>query len=170
MATGGTASSPRSLNLTRRKAVGLAIAVVAILLVFLGFTWQIPVDHINTRSEIPQGLMANPVFAAVTTNTTGSIALTLQKFNYTSPDGSTVLDASSANIQVVMSPASQGNTALNMTVNMSGVNIKSPTFTGAFSTLKLTGLVIVDPQTNQLVIAMVASTSVAGILQAILGV
>jgi hypothetical protein len=34
----------------------------------------------------------------------------------------------------------------------------------------LTGYVVVDPQTNQLVTSLVATTSVAGILQAVLGV
>jgi hypothetical protein len=59
---------------------------------------------------------------------------------------------------------------LGLTVNLSGVDIKSPTFTGAFPTLKLTGFVIVNPKTDQLVLSLVASTSVASILQAILGV
>ncbi len=148
----------------------MAVAVVAILLIFLGFTWQVPVDHINERTAIPAGLMTNPVFAAVATNTTGNIGLTLQNFNYSSPDGSTKLNATSGSIQITMNPAAQGSTDLNMTLNLTGVNIKSPSFTGAFSSLKLSGYVIVDPQTNQLVISLVASTSVAGILQAVLGV
>jgi hypothetical protein len=158
------------LNLTRRKTIGLAIAVVAILLIFLGFTWQIPVDHFDEKTAIPAGLMANPVFAAVATNTTGNVALTLQNFNYTSPDGSTKLAATSADVTIIMTPASQGSTNLNLTLNLAGVNIKSPSFTGTFSTLKLTGFVVVDPQTNQLVLSLVATTSVAGILQAVLGV
>ena len=143
---------------------------MAILLTFLGFTVQIPVDHINARTQIPANLMANPVFAAVAANTTGDVSLSLQNFNYSSPDGSTKLAASSASVEITMSPAAQGSTHLDMTVNLNGVNIKSPTFTGAFSTLKLTGFVIVDPKTNQLVVSLVASTSVAGILQAVLGV
>ena len=169
MSAGASASGHR-FGLTRRKTIGLAIAVVAILSIFLGFTVQVPVDHINERTQIPAGLMANPVFAAVATNTTGNIGLSLQNFNYSSPDGTTKLAATSGSIQVTMTPAAQGTTDLNMTVTLSGVNIKSPTFTGAFSSLKLTGSVIVDPQTNQLVVSLVASTSVAGILQAVLGV
>jgi len=163
-------SGTRFLNLTRRKAAGLAIAVVAILLLFLGFTWQVPVDHINERTQLTPGLMANPVFAAVATNTTGNIGLSLQNFNYSSPDGTTKLQATSAAVTINMSPVNGGSTNLNMTLNLSGVNIKSPSFTGTFSSLKLTGFVVVDPQTNQLVLSLVATTSVAGILQAVLGV
>lgn len=158
------------LGLTRRKTIGLVVAVLAIFLIFLGFTWQVPVDHINERTAMPVGLMANPVFAAVATNTTGNIGLTLQNFNYSSPDGTTKLSATSADVTIIMSPASQGSTNLNLTLNLSGVNVKSPSFTGTFSSLKLTGFVIVDPQTNQLVLSLVATTSVAGILQAVLGV
>ncbi len=165
-----TPSSQRFLHLTRRKTIGLTLAAVAIILIFLGFTYQIPVDHINERTSMPAGLMANPVFAAVATNTTGNIGLTLQNFNYSSPDGTTKLSATSADVTITMSPVNQGSTNLNLTLNLSGVNIKSPSFTGTFSSLKLTGFVIVDPQTNQLVLSLVASTSVAGILQAVLGV
>ncbi|HUK74499.1 MAG TPA: hypothetical protein VLU99_01810, partial [Nitrososphaerales archaeon] len=98
------------------------------------------------------------------------IGLSLQDFNYSSPDGTTKLNASSGSIQITMNPAPQGDTDLNLTLNLSGVNIKSPSFTGSFSSLKLSGFVDVDPQTNQLVVSLVASTSVAGILQAVLGV
>jgi hypothetical protein len=170
LSAGAPPTNPSGRRLTRRKKVGVAVAVVAILLLTLGFTWQVPVDHINERTAIPASLMANPVFAAVSTNTTGNIGLTLQDFNYASPDGTTVLNATSGNIQITMNPASGGNTDLNVTLNLTGVNIKSPSFTGSFSSLKLTGFVIVDPQTNQLVVSLVASTSVAGILQAVLGV
>jgi len=163
-------SASRGLHLTRRKTVGLGVAVVALFLITLGFTWQVPVDHIDERTPIPAGLMANPVFAAVATNTTGNIGLSLQDFNYSSPDGTTKLNASSGSIQITMNPAPQGDTDLNLTLNLSGVNIKSPSFTGSFSSLKLSGFVDVDPQTNQLVVSLVASTSVAGILQAVLGV
>ena len=114
--------------------------------------------------------MANPVFAAVSTNSTGNVGLSLSNFNYTSPDGSTKIDANLASIQINMSPASGGDTDLNLTANLSGVHVVSPSFTAAFSSLKLTGSVDVDPQTNQLVVALVATTSVAGILQAVLGV
>ena len=162
--------SPPRRRLARRKTFGLALAVVAILLIFMGFTWQVPVDHINERTAIPAGLMTNPVFAAVATNTTGNIGLTLQNFNYTSPDGSTKLAATSADATVTMSPTSNGSTNLNLTLSLSGASIKSPSFTGTFSSLKLTGFVVVDPRTNQLVISLVATTSVAGILQALLGV
>lgn len=158
------------MRLTRRKAIGLAVAAIAISLIFLGFTWQIPVDHIDEETAIPRGLMANPVFAAVATNTTGDIGLSLQNFNYTSPDGTTKLAATSADVTITMTPVSQGSTNLNLTLNLSGVNIKSPSFTGTFSTLRMTGYVVVDPQTNQLVVSLVATTSVAGILSAVLGV
>jgi hypothetical protein len=168
-ATVATTNAPR-LGLTRRKTIGLAIAVVAILLLTLGFTWQVPVDHINEQTPIPAGLMANPVFAAVATNTTGDVQLSLSDFNYSSPDGTTKLAASSGSLEVTMTPAAQGSTTLDLTINLNGVNVQSPTFTGAFSSLKLTGSVVVDPQTNQLVVSLVASTSVAGILQAVLGV
>jgi len=137
---------------------------------YLGFVYQIPVDHINTKSEIPKGLLVNPVFAAVTTNSTGNVGLTLQDFNYTSPYGMTQLKASSGSIQITMTPAPQNQTNLNMTINLTGVDIKSPSYTGAFSSLKLTGFVVVDPKTNHLVVSLVASTSVASILQSVLGV
>ena len=170
MSASETTTGGHGLHLTRRKAIGLTIAVVAILLISLGFTWQVPVDHIHERTAISPGLMANPVFAAVATNTTGDIGLSLQNFNYTSPDGTTKLAATSADVTITMTPVNQGSTNLNLTLNLSGVNIKSPSFTGTFSTLKLTGYVVVDSQTNQLVVSLVATTSVAGILQAVLGV
>jgi len=81
-----------------------------------------------------------------------------------------VANATSADVTITMTPVNQGSTNLNLTLNLSGVYIKSPSFTGTFSTLKLTGYVVVDPQTNQLVVSLVATTSVAGILQAVLGV
>jgi hypothetical protein len=170
LSAGETASGTGSRRLTRRKSIGLVLAAVAIILIILGFTYQVPVDHINERTAMPAGLMANPVFAAVATNTTGNIGLTLTDFNYTSPDGTTKLSANSATITVIMTPTGGGSTNLNLTLNLSGANIKSPQFTGTFSSLKMTGYVVVDPQTNQLVLSLVATTSVAGILQAVLGV
>ncbi|HUK75481.1 MAG TPA: hypothetical protein VLU99_06775, partial [Nitrososphaerales archaeon] len=146
------------------------VVVAAVAIFYLSFMYQIPVDHINTRSQIPQGLYANPVFAAVATNTTGDVSLSLSNFNYTSPDGTTQLKASSGSIQITITPAGQNETNLNMTLNLNGVNIKSPSYTGSFSSLKLTGYVVVNPQTNQLVVSLVASTSVASIVQSVLGV
>jgi len=156
--------------LSRRKKSIAVIVVAAIAIFYLGFIYQIPVDHINTKGEIPTGFYANPVFAAVATNTTGNVALTLQNFNYSSPDGTTQLKASSGSIQITMTPSGQNETNLNLTLNLNGVNIKSPSYTGAFSSLKLTGYVVVNPETNQLVVSLVASTSVASILQSVLGV
>jgi hypothetical protein len=168
----GSAKQPtrRFLNLTRRKTIGLTVAVIAIILLLLGLTWQVPIDHVNERTQIPSGFLANPVFAAVTAaNATGNIDLTIQSFNFTSPDGSMKLMASSATIQITLLPAPQGETDMNLTVNLSHVNMVSSTFTGSFTSLQMDGFVDVDPQTNQLVIALTASTSVISILQAILG-
>ncbi len=147
----------------------MLIIVAALAVFYLGFVYQIPVYHINTESQIPQALLLNPVFAAAATNTTGDVSLSLQNFNYTSPDGSTKLSASSANVEITMTPVGQSS-RLDMTVQLSGVDVKSPSFTGAFSSLKLTGFVVVDPHTNKLVVSLVASTSVAAIIQALLGV
>ena len=140
-------------NLLSRRKRTIAVIVVASLAIFyMGFIYQIPVDHINTKGQIPAGFYANPVYAAVAENTTGNIGLALQDFNYTSPDGTTQLKASSGSIQITMTPAPQNETNLNLTVTLNGVNIKSPSYTGAFSSLKLTGYVVVNPQTNQLVV------------------
>ena len=165
----GTSAPKRSFLSRRRKSVAVVV-VAAILILYLGFIYQVPVDHINTKGNIPQGLYANPVFAAVATNTTGNIDLSISNFNYTSPDGTTQLKASSGNIQIELAPAGENQTNLNMTLNLSGVNIKSPSYTGAFSSLKLSGYVVVNPNTNQLVISLVASTSVASILQSVIGI
>ncbi len=145
------------------------IIAAALAVFYLSFVYQIPVDHVDAESQIPQGLLTNPVFAAVAANTTGDVSLSLQNFNYTSPDGSTKLSASSANVQITITPTGQSS-RVDMTVQLSGANVKSPSFTGAFSSLKLTGYVVVDPQTNKLIVSVVASTSVAGILEAVLGV
>lgn len=158
-------------SLVSRRKKTIAVVVVAALAIFyLSFIYQVPVDHIDTKGEIPAGFYANPVFAAVGTNTTGNVALTLQGFNYTSPDGTTQLKASSGSIQITMTPAAQNQTDLSLTLSLNGVNINSPSYTGAFSSLKLTGYVVVNPQTNQLVVSLVASTSVASILQSVIGV
>lgn len=156
--------------LSRRRRSIVVVVVAAIAIFYLSFIYQVPVDHIDTKGQIPAGFYANPVFAQVATNTSGNVALTLQNFNYSSPDGTTQLKASSGSIQVTMTPAGQNQTDVNLTLNLSGVSIKSSSYTGAFSSLKLTGSVVVNPQTNQLVVSLVASTSVASILQSVLGV
>jgi hypothetical protein len=170
MSTGSAKQTHRFLNLTRRKTIGLTVAVVAIILLLLGLTWQIPIDHVNERSQIPNGFLANPVFAAVTTtNATGDIDITLQSFNFTTPGGSMKLSASSATMKIVLLPGPPGETDMNLTVNLSQVNMVSSTFTGSFTSLQMDGFVDVNPQTNQLVISLTASTSVISILQAVLG-
>src|ERR1035437_9748311 len=101
------------------------IIAAAIAIFYLGFVYQIPVDHVDEQTQIPQGLLANPVFADVATNTTGDISRSLQNFNYTSPDGSTKLSASAANIDITMTPVGQ-SARLNMTVQLTAADIKSP--------------------------------------------
>jgi hypothetical protein len=169
MSTGSTKQTHRFLNLTRRKTIGLTVAIVAIILLLLGLTWQIPIDHVNERTQIPSGFLANPVFAAVATNATGNIDLTLQSFNFTTPNGSMKLSASSAIMKIVLLPGPPGETDMNLTVNLTHVNMVSSTFTGSFTSLQMDGFVDVNPQTNQLVISLTASTSVISILQAVLG-
>jgi hypothetical protein len=170
MSTGNAKQPRRFLHLTRRKTIGLTVAVVAVILLLLGLTWQVPIDHVNERAQIPKGFLANPVFAAVTnTNATGNIDLTIQSFNFTTPDGSMKLMASAATIKIVLLPGPPGETEMNLTVTLNHVNMVSSTFTGSFTSLQMDGFVDVNPQTNQLVIALTASTSVISILQAVLG-
>src|SRR5580693_4824458 len=104
---------------------------------FLKLTWQIPIDHVNERTQIPSGFLANPVFAAVATNAAGNIELTLQSFNFTTPNGSMKLSASSAIMKIVLLPGPPGVTDMNLTVNLTHVNMVSSTFTGSFTSLQM---------------------------------
>jgi hypothetical protein len=115
----------------------------------------------------------NPLYSiadsAIATNATGDVSFSVQNFNYSSSDGTTKVSASSASMQITMTPAAKNMTRVNLSIQLSGVNIVSPSFTGKIGSADLSGFVLVNPATNQLVVSLVGTTSIAAIIQATLG-
>ena len=159
-------------HILRRKPVFLGLVVGVVLLVYIAVTWPIPVQTFNVETQIPRsGILSplNQVLAVAASNTTGDVSLSVQDFKYNSPDNTTKLSASSGNIEVTITPQGQ-ESRLNLNIQLNGVTIKSPSFTGSFSSVKLTGYVLVDPQTNKMIVSLVASTTIADILRGVIGV
>lgn len=107
--------------------------------------------------------------SAIATNASGDISFSVQNFNYTSSDGTTKVSATSASMQITMSPAAQNMTRLNLNIQLTGVSVISPSFNGKVGSANLNGFVIVNPATNQLIVSLVGTTSIAAIIQATLG-
>lgn len=159
------------LRTSRRSAV-LSTLIIAVLLLSVASVWRIQISKVDTQSDISPFLASNPTlsaFAQSLNNTNGNISLTVQDFNYTSPDNLTKLAATSATIQVTLTPQGQ-NSRVDLDVEFNGVNVVSPSFTGRFSSAKLTGYVLVDPTTNKMIVSIVASTSVLDIIRGVLGI
>ena len=76
--------------------------------------------------------------------------------------------ASSASAHIKITPEG-ADSGVDLDLQLTGVGIKSPSFTGSFSSLRLTGYVRVDPATNKLIVSLVASTSVVDIIRSLLG-
>ncbi len=162
----------RSLKLNRRRSVAV-IGVVAFMIaayVLLSLP-IITVQRIEFESQMPSNMADIPLLgplAIMATNSTGNVDLTLQSFNFSSLDNTTQISGTSGTLQATITPEG-ANSRVDMNIQLNGVHIKSTTFTGSFGSLTMTGFVIVDPQTNQLVISLVASTSTLDVLRAFLG-
>ncbi len=156
----------------RRKPILLGLLAGILVVTYGILTWPIPVQTFNLDTQIPRtGILGplNQILAVAAPNSTGDVSLSVQDFKYNSPDNTTKLSASTANIDVKITPQGQ-DSRLDLNVQLSGVTIKSPSFTGSFSSLKLTGYVLVDPQTNKLIVSLVASTTIADILRGVIGI
>lgn len=156
----------------RRKRVVLGLVAAILVVTYSILTWPIPVQTFNMETQIPRtGILSplNQVLAVAAPNSTGDVSLSVQDFKYDSPDNTTKLSASTANIDVKITPQGQ-DSRLDLNVQLSGVTIKSPSFTGSFSSVKLTGYVLVDPQANKLIVSLVASTTIADILRGVIGI
>lgn len=171
-----TRSQPSTLrrikSTLQRKPVLLGLIIGVIFVTYLAATWPIPVQTINVETQIPRnGILGpfNEVLAVAASNSTGDVSLSVQDFKYNSPDNTTKLSASSGDIGVTITPQGQ-ESRLSLNIQLNGVTIKSPSFTGSFSSVKLTGYVLVDPQTNKMIVSLVASTTIADILRGVIGV
>ncbi len=123
------------------------------------------------ESSLPENLFQTPVIgllAPVAANSTGNIDLALQAFAFSSSDNTTQVSGTSGTLQATITPQGS-NSRIDLNLQLNGVHLKSPSFTGSFSSLTLTGYVIVDPTTNKLIISLTASTSTLDIIRAFLG-
>ncbi len=156
----------------RRKPILLGLIAAILVVAYAILTWPITVQTFNVEAQIPHtGILSplNQVLAVAAPNSTGDVSLSVQDFKYDSPDNTTKLSASTANIDVKITPQGQ-ESRLDLNVQLNGVTIKSPSFTGSFSSVKLSGYVLVDPQTNKLIVSLVASTTIADILRGVIGI
>ena len=163
--TKGERALPR---LTRKRKIIIAIFAVALVVGYFGLTWPISVQTLNLKMNSPQ-ILESGFLHTFAEGGIGDISMTIQEFNYTTPDGTTKVSATSGTIEVTITPQGQ-QSRLDLNVQLTGVHITSPQFSGSFSTAKMTGYVLVDPATNQLVISIVAQTNVVSIIRGLLGV
>ena len=142
-----------------------------LILSYFALTWPIEVEKIQMDTSLPKGFYQAPVIGALAlaaVNSTGNVNLSLQNFTYSSQDNKTQISGSSATMQAVITP--EGAVArVDLNLHMSGVHLKSADFTGSFSSLTLTGYLLVNPTTNKLVVSLTASTSAIDIIRAFLG-
>ena len=149
----------------------VCVLLVAVVLVSAASLWRVQISRIETQTDLSPYLTSPTLsaFAQALNNTNGNVSLNVQDFNYTSPDNLTRLAASSATLQVTLTPQGQ-NSRVDLNVQFNGVNVASPSFTGRFSSATMTGFVVVDPQTNKMIVSIVTSTSVLDILRGVLGI
>lgn len=155
----------------RRSLIIVAVGVIAIVSYVLLSLPIVTVQRIDLESPMPSNFYQTPFFgplAIMATNSTGNVDLTLQSFNFSSLDNTTQISGTSGTLQATITPEGS-NSRVDINIQLNGVHIKSSTFTGSFASLTMTGFVIVDPQTNKLVISLVASTSTLDVLRAFLG-
>lgn len=164
-----------SLAYVKKHKIRFSIVVTVLVLLLVVLFWPITVYKTEYSSTIPVRMedSSNPFISvaasAISTNATGNVAFTVQNFNYTSSDGTTKVSATSASISITMNPQSANVTKLSLNIQLSGLNIVSPSFTGKIGSATLSGYVLVNPATNQLVVSLVGSTNVASVLQGVLG-
>ena len=159
------------LKISKRSAI-LSILLVATVLVSIGSLWPIQISRVNMQTEIPQDFAKSSMyraFAQTLTNSSGDFSLSVQNFNYSTPDGKTKLSASSASIAIVITPQGQ-NSRVDLNIQFSDVYVVSPDFTGAFSSAKMSGFVKVDPETNKMIVSMVTSTTILDMVKGIIGI
>ena len=160
-------------NYVKSHKVRLSIICTLIIVALLILFWPITVYKTNFQTSLPKTSSNNLLYSiadsAATTNTTGDISFNIQNFNYTSTDGTTRVSATSASMQITMNPAARNMTRLNLNIQLSGVSVVSPSFTGKVGSANLNGFILVNPATNQLVVSLVGTTSIAAIIQATLG-
>ena len=163
----GLGSLPR---LTRKTKILIAVFAVVLVVGYVGLTYPIPVQTINlkVKGAMNSGFLYSFVTGTVP-NSTGNISMTIQEFNYTTPDGETKISGTSGTMEVTITPQGQ-NSRIDLNFQLNGVHVTSPQFSGSFSSAKLTGNVLVDPQTNELVISIVAQTNLVSIIRGFLGV
>jgi hypothetical protein len=168
-------SSPARVSYVRKHKIRLSIICSLVVIVLLILFWPITVYKTNYSTNIPPAMSnrSNPLYSiadsAIATNSTGDVSFSVQNFNYTSSDGTTKVSASSASIQITMTPIAQNDTKLDLNIQLSGLSIVSPSFTGKIGSADLSGFVLVNPATNQLVVSLVGTTSIAAIIQGIVG-
>ena len=164
-----------ALSYVKKHKIRYSIVCTVLVLVLVALFWPITVYKTEYSSSIPVSMTNSddPFYSvaasAISTNATGNVAFTVQNFNYTSSDGTTKVSATSASISITMNPESQNITKLSLNIQLSGLNIVSPSFTGKIGSASLSGYVMVNPATNQLVVSLVGTTNVASIIQAVLG-
>ena len=154
-----------------KRSVILAVPLIVLVIVSVAGFWPIQISKVDTQIKVPSNLTSNPIYkvlAQAVSNSTGNISLTLQGFNYTTPDASTRFSASSAQISIVLTPQGQ-DARVDLDILFDGVNVVSPSFTGRFNSAKMTGFIVVDPSTNKMIVSLVTSTSVLDIIRAVIG-
>jgi hypothetical protein len=159
----------------RRHKIGLSIVIAIVAVTVIVLFWPITVYKTQFQSNIPTPSQTgnNPIYSiaesAASSNSSGDVSFNIQNFTYTSLDGTTKVSASSASMQISMTPVPQNMMRLNLNVQMTGLNIVSPTYSGKVGSAHLTGYVLVDPATNKLVVSLLGTTSISAIIQAALG-
>ncbi len=158
-------------RLSRRRALLIGVLAGLLIISYFVVTWPIQVQKIQMESSLPQNYTQTPVIgllAPVAPNSTGNVDLTLQTFTFNSSDNTTQVSGTSGTLQATITPEGS-NSRIDLNLQLNGVHFKSPSFTGSFSSLTLSGYVIVDPTTNKLIISLTASTSTLNIIRAFLG-
>lgn len=158
-------------RLSRRRVVLLSVLASSLVAAYVLTLPIIQVQKIQAETPLTKSFYQAPIIGLLiqsTTNSTGNVNLSLQNFAYSTPDNSTQVSGTSATLQATITPEG-ANARVDLNVQLNGVHVKSPSFTGSLSSLTLSGFLIVDPTTNKLVVSLVASTSAFDIIRAFLG-